>query len=113
MKLFEQYLTVEEIMSQLRAVAKKIIRNIPTIPKEQNAELTLDDNYRIVVKRISASENIIKFLEIEVYLDDKHIGNINIDFISEAPCVLIAYDMDSVNEGLDYRQSEKKVLAKN
>jgi hypothetical protein len=100
MKLFEHYLTVEETMDHLSMVAKRIVQNLPTLTREQGAELALEDNFRIVVKRLSTSQNIITFMEVEVYFDDKHIGNINIDFKSEAPHILVAYNLDSLSQEL-------------
>jgi hypothetical protein len=113
LKFFESYLTVEEVMSQLRTVTQRIVQNLPTFPRKQGADLMLKDNCRIVVRRISASENIITFMEVEVYFEDKFIGSINIDFKSEAPHILVAYNIKSVNEEIDYLQSNKKILVKN
>lgn len=101
-KHYESYRIVEETMRQLRTVAKMIFQKLPAISREQGAQLIIDDNYHIVFKRVSKSENIIAFIEVEVYHDAKHIGNINFDFKSEAPHILVAYDMDSVNERIYY-----------
>jgi hypothetical protein len=95
LKLYESFLTVEEKMSHLRRVAKRIVQNLPNIPKKQGAEFILDEKLSIVVKRLSTSKNLITFTEMEVYHDDNHIGNISLDFISEEPHILVVYDLNT------------------
>lgn len=107
MKLFEQYLSTEEIMEHLRKAAKRIVQNLKALPKELGAEIALDDNCRIMIKRIRSLKNDIAFLEIEVYRDNMYIGNIQLDFKSEAPYILVAYEMSHRNEGLNCGQPMK------
>lgn len=95
MKMFEQYLFDEEILDNLRITAKEIVKRLATLPWKQGAELALEDNCRVIIKRISSLNNDIAFLEVEVYLDNMYIGNIQLDFKSESPNILVAYSMNN------------------
>lgn len=110
MKLFEQYLTSEDVMSQLRTVAKRIVQKLATLPRELGAELVMDEDSRIMIKRITSLNNDIAFLEVAVYLDSKYIGNIQLDFKSEAPYILVAYEMNHRNERFNYGQPMKVLI---
>lgn len=112
MKLFEQYLAIEDVMSQLRTIAKRIVHNLPTIPRKEDEELALEVNCRIMIKRICSLNNDMAFLEVVVYLDNNYIGNIQLDFKSESPCILVASSMGNKNEGRVYNKSKMTMLSK-
>lgn len=111
-KLFEQYLSTEEIMEHLRTVAKKVVRKLALLPRGQGAELALEDNCRTMIKRITSLNNDIAFLEVDVYLDCMYIGNIQLDYQSESPSILVAYSLDSRNEGRINHNSRIPILGK-
>jgi hypothetical protein len=102
-KLYEVYFTTEEIMGNLRTIAKRIVNNLLILPDQENGEVTWE-NYRTVVKMKSKIDEAITFVEVSVYLNEMHIGNVCIDFISEKPYILIAYDINFQNEGLIHKE---------
>lgn len=96
LKIFENFLAMNELMGNLRIIAKRIIGNIPST----DGVIMIDD-FKIEISFNSNIQDGVKQLLAVIRKNDHVVGEIFMDFESKdyPDYIMIQYTLSNANEG--------------
>jgi hypothetical protein len=103
-KIFEQYISMAEMLPILRSIAVKIIQNDLNIANEEGS--TCDwEKFTLKVTMCTSMYDQVQQMAVDIYLDGKKIGSVNVDF-DNIDDIVVEFEINFENDG--YTFNEKK-----